>query len=304
MSIYISPSGWRLKTANGIPYKLMEGYPKGSFEEQEARVEESYIIHSAHFWPFILESFPPTVGLIGPPPRRLPGSVAMFTRSISFEPLRSSLPADPFGQDGSAPAGTYDNFIKLNITYTSGKASDSERNEEDPITFLNVSADLSGSFHQAPMSGQSKWEKELGLFTKDEPVKEINLPVVVNQPQIEWTATLQRVDHSSFSSLLNKARGKLGKINQSVMPVLYNAYVNTVLFLGFSYSEEFSWRDGIVNGSGTATWKLLEIAIDQEGTPVTHNHVWNPEQGKFRVLLRPDGNKLYAETNLNTIFTP
>ena len=35
MSVNLSSTTWRLRTAGGIPYKLVDGYPKASFEEED-----------------------------------------------------------------------------------------------------------------------------------------------------------------------------------------------------------------------------------------------------------------------------
>ncbi|MCK5632679.1 hypothetical protein KAH94_02950, partial [bacterium] len=61
MSINVHPSNWRLRTTGGIRYKLLEGFPKGTFEAENGKITEQYVIQSSDLIPFVLESFAPMV---------------------------------------------------------------------------------------------------------------------------------------------------------------------------------------------------------------------------------------------------
>jgi len=300
MSINISSSTWRLR-AGIIPYKLMEGFPKGGIEEEAGGVEEKYIIHSKNLQAFIALSFPLGINLdeeniLLTPNRRYPGSNSFVTHRLSWEPFPSNLPADPYGIDLGAPTGTYTPFITVTISYVTGKQKE---DENDPLTLLEISADTAGEFLMYGLRGKAHWGKPGG-----DPVKEAQLPATKLIPETQWNVRWPKVNRSFLNTIIAAMRSRIGLVNSKPMTVLFNAPAETVLFAGFSYQEELTWRDGIENTPATVDMKFLERHVKQGKEVVTHNHLFREEIGKFVKIFMPNGDPPFAKTDLNNLFPP
>jgi len=133
VSIYTDPSTWRLRTAGGIPYKLFEGYPQGSFGEEDGQVTEKYIIEASNLSAFISESFSDLTVIPGlvwfiRPARGYPGIPYLVTKSVGFEPFPPGKPGDPYGIDiEEGFEETYAQFVVVTINYSSGKSDEETR---------------------------------------------------------------------------------------------------------------------------------------------------------------------------------
>jgi len=288
-------SGWRLSTANGIPYKLVEG-PTGSFNYNgEAKFKEVYIIEEDRLLDFIEESFPPSF-LAGDAinfvtPRLMPGSTAVYTTDVAYEPLEDGIPCDPFNNDpeirdgGNAPNGTYARYLKLTISYEAGKPTD----ENDPTTFLQVNGRASAEFLNI-QSGVATWEN-------GQPVQQINLPINQTVAETEWTVTFPSMTPEAVAWLFNRARPYLGSVNSTVFGLINSAAAETILFTGIGFSESFSseFND---NKEGQVELSFLEKRIN--GT-FGHNHFYRPDTGTFQRIIKPDGNFVYSQLNHNNI---
>jgi len=137
VSVNEDPSTWRLQTSGGVKYKLVHGFPNGTFEDEDASIQEKYIIRSTDLLKFVSESFPSTFSTpLGDiqvfPNRPMPGLGSLSTKNISFESLDSGRPVDPFGSDPTASEKTYSQFLYVTITYGTGK------NKGDPKRSKNV----------------------------------------------------------------------------------------------------------------------------------------------------------------------
>jgi len=282
-------SGWRLSTANGIPYKLVEG-PTGSFNYNgEAKFKEVYIIEEDRLLDFIEESFPPSF-LAGDvlnfvTPRLMPGSTSVYTTDVSYDPLEDGKPCDPYDNDSDAPDGTYAQYLKLNISYEAGKAPD----EDDPTTFLQVNGRASAEFLNI-QSGGATWEN-------GDVVRQINLPLNQIVAETEWTITYPSMTRAAVNWLFNRARPYLGSVNSAVFGLINNAPVETILFTGIGFSEEFS-SDHNDNKEGRVELSFLEKRINGQ---FGHNHFYRPDAGSFQRVIKPDGNFIYTRLNHNAI---
>lgn len=144
----------RLETLGGLKYKLMEGYPTFKVFEGGVSAVEQYLMRSSDLAGFIEESHPlPYVDegrVIIPGRRTMPGTTFLITKDLDVKPHTGQLPSDPLGVDSEAADGTYDPHILVTINYTTQKQSSddgsNDRDELDPVTFLERSINVGGEF--------------------------------------------------------------------------------------------------------------------------------------------------------------
>lgn len=319
MSIYQDASTWRLQTDGGIPYKLVEGYPKGSYEDENAGVTEQYIIRMSDLPAFALESFPAITGASGnftwQGKRPLPGMTGLLTGRVDWEPFEEGLPADPWGRDPNAPSGSYAQFARVTIDYGPSKQAGQDPN--NPITFLEISADFAGEVKQI---STTKLEFDRSPNAPGEVVAEHIQDISKFCPLTEWTVRWPSVKDEYMWYIINASRELIGKVNSVAMPLFGGATtpaeVGSILYLGFSFHEQVSWRStwGGLETHFETTMKFLEKTIIwHPGGPLRpavkyhHNHEWNPEGGEngnggWEELKDDDGNPIYPLGNLNALF--
>jgi len=291
MSIYLNPSEWNLKTDGGIPYKLMNGYPTGSIDDEGSfTTTEAYIMEASSLSAFITESFSPTVYT---PTRHMPGQSYNYTRSISFEPFPEGLPGDPFGAHvGIHDENTFAQFVKVTIQYKQGE----EQDGADPSTFVEIAADASVEV-LVTSSEAMKWES-------GQPIIEVDLPIGHLCPMTEWTARWPRIPQTYINTIAARLRQYMGCINSTPMTKLYGAEAGTILFSGLSFQQAFIYGGGPAGASIEA--KLLEkrlVKRTEAGTTVYgHNHYYNKKTGLYERIKKTDGSFIYPEANLNLLF--
>jgi hypothetical protein len=310
-------SEWRLRTAGGIPIRILGR--TGGFDRENASASEEYIIPANRLYSFALECLPrPYVVADGslryPRTRPLPGLPTLVTKSIKWEGFTDGVPVDPFGSDSGAPDGTYQEYIKVSIEYETVPNND-EEDSDDPQTYLEISANASGTFLASPIRGTAKWDlgpwepsHGLGNYpvgggntTID--VTEIDVPQTVRQPEVEWSVRWPQIPYEYWTDeLVARLRSKLGKVNEDEMSLFHDAPAETVMFLSWSMKQSFTWRDGEAGKSPVEVdMRFLEKNFeDSHGEQVTHNHVYRPGWGWTTLLI--DGQKMYATTNLDAIF--
>ncbi len=310
MSINVDPSEWKLQTANGIPYKLFEGSPTGSFEEENAVAQEEYIIRASDLFSFVTESFPPMFTVDSSfsfgNKRTFPGLNTLLTRRISYEPFPSVFPSDPFGSapepDPGDPvavakaAATYTNFLKLTIEYGTGKNG----SDTDPNSFVEISADAGGEFIGAPTGKEATW------YPNGDAVEQVNLPRTIIIPETDWTVRWGQIPRAFFTAtFIVIIRSRMGKVNSAAMPLLMGAAPGTILYMGYSMREQLSWRTGLT-GQPLEAPVELEMRFSEKhlavgGEILGHNHFYRKDAGEFQEI-RIDGKKTYEETDLNALF--
>lgn len=318
MSVNVDSSNWRLSTG-GIKYKLVNGFPKGSIsEESGGQIEEQYIIRGVDLFAFLNLSFPLGVDLDEStyrvsPNRKYPGASAFATSQVSFEPLNDSLPCDPYLIDPRAPLGTYDQDLRISITYTTGKQ---EEDTNDATTLLEISAESSAEFLTIPVRAKAKWKDGMsegqqaayaaahGGEMDGEEVQDPLSNVTKLIPETQWTVRWPRVNRQFIPTLVAAMRNRMGHVNNAVMPLFHNAPKETVMFMGYSYNEQYTWRVGLENTPVAVNMLFMERHIKQDGKVIGHNHFIQDETGKFTKLWLPNKKPVYAGTNLNNLFPP
>ncbi len=317
MSVNRDPTTWRLTTLGGIPVRLEN--QTGSFEEENAQVTETYVMQSSRLLDFVVESFPPPVELLGvvqhPVFRGLPGLRSLLTRKVSYEGLSGkSKPIDPFGIDSDAPANTYEEFVRVTINYQTSAGNDrAEPDPNDPLTFLEISSNASGEFITTSPSGVARWDAKEGDSGSVE-VADRNIPQTVRSPQVEWSVRWSQIPWSFFdSSLIATLRSKLGLINTDKMKLFFDAPADTILFVGYTFRQQFTWRTG---SSGQPPVQLemkfleknfladkINSSGNSEEVSVTHQHFYRPKKG-WSLLFSDGENLAFKTTDLDQIFLP
>lgn len=304
-------SSWRLSTPGGIPFRVIDR--SGSFGEEDSEATETYIIEANNLLAFVVEGFPAPYILGGTVfyPLRTPmgGFPALSVKRITWKGFVDGLPVDPFGADVDPPAGTYQDFLEVQVTFGTTPQNDTERNPYDPLTFLEITANASGEFLVSPVRGEAGsalWIIPPASSTLE--VREIDVGQPINQVLIEWNVRWAQIPFGWFNStLMSRLRDAMGKVNSTAMPIFNDAPPETIMFLGFSMSNQYTWRDGNTGASPVALdMKFLEKNFEREEgaflTQVTHNHMYRPGSGWLRLEI--NGDKLYTEFDLNTIFSP
>lgn len=300
----INSALWRRQTDQGVPYKLLEGSPNGVFSEDDVEITEEYIILAQDLPRFIIESFSYYELGVGSysyyvrlyrPARSCPGFGALVTRSVSFVPYPSDMPADPFHTDAAkAVTGTYTPYLKVTVTYSVGKSGDSEND------FVIISGNSTGEFLLIPTSGVGetplRWEgTEAGGATF---IKDVSLPITKVLPGMEWSLKFPRVPRVSLPGLVGIARSLMGKVNTESVTLISSVPKECLLFAGFSFTTKYNWRE--VLPMAEIEFKLLEKqVVGTDNQPGGHNHFYNPETGKWQRIVLPNGEYVYEAVDFS-----
>ena len=239
----------------------------------------------------------------------MPGT-PLVTRRIAWRGNVDGKPVDPFGTDPGAEPGTYEGDLELTITYSTNPANDAQPDPNDPRTFLEISANASGEFLTNPVQGGALWVGETvnNVTESDEENVYRSVFETINSPQTEWTLNWSQIPHQFWSQvLMTRLRERIGTINSVAMPVFYDAPIATVMFIGWSATYQYTWRDGL---AGEAPVKLSMKFVEKnfigaDGVQVTWNHSYKPNVGFRRILFGPNRDRpAYKSTDLSVIFAP
>jgi len=329
----VNSTEWRRKAVFSggptIPYKLVDGYPKGSFEEEAAEVTEQYIIEADKLLQFVWWSFsdakcyPGTGKWSFRGARVLPQSVevtdtadikktmlSMVTKKITFEPYPTGRPGDPFhGEWGTVPENTYAQYALVTITYGPGKST-----EGSMVVVFNdaveITGNASGEFISPSSNAKMDWRSNANVVIGSS--KEANVTLAQVIPGVEWVVKFRRVPADKISTITLDLSKLLGKVNSKPMVFLNSAPAETVLFMGFNWNRAFSWRD-------TTPFYELELKFIERSrvlytfyTPpegglgasydyayAGWNHFPHPEYHTWYYLTDTEGNRCYKEDDLN-----
>lgn len=322
------PSQWRLRTrVNSIPYKFLGA--DGSFTMEGGDVTYRVIIPSNQLINFIGEIFPAATvfGNVAVPQgaAQLQGLPNLRAKKVSFKSQDSGKPIDPFGFDSSSPAGTYYEACELEINYGPSQVQDSKPN--DPSTFLDISASASGEFIHTPLP-KAKWvarvnpdvpagelneppgvipaNNQVGNNPRVDPAevnKDAQVPASILVPLTDWTVKWNQIPYEYFRDVMVwRLRFMLGRVNNDFYPILFNAYPGTLLFTGYTYSNQYTWRDGLANAPPVnVEMKILEKCVIYKGVVQGHNDFWRPGVGWQR-LLQDGVNPVFPDWDYNTLF--
>ena len=327
-SNFDDPSLWRMRTSGGLAVKYLG--IEGSFAPEKAQVTVKYLIRSSDVVSFMLEMFPNPIR-IGeievPQSTPLPGLPGLIANNVTFKQFDDGKPADPFGFDPSAPAGTYYPVIQVSVDYGQPKASQDPK-ADDPKTFLEISGHATGDYltttvpkgkwvpktknpeslpeTNVPNEGDIPFE-ELRLqkpgVEKKVAVKDPTIPIIIPVPQTEWTVKWSQIPFDYFQNvLIYRLRWGMGMVNSAAMPVLFAALPETILFAGYSYQQSYTWRDGKIGTPPVSVeMKFLEKRILWGGVLRTHNDFWRAGTG-WETLTLDGTRKVFESRDLNGLF--
>lgn len=309
MTIQTDGSTWRL-SLGGIPVKILSR--EGVFEKEAAAAKEVYVIRAANLLTFITQAFPAPYQYLNtiyyPGDLSMPGFPQLRCRRISWKGFVDGRPVDPFGVDptGIADGKTYEGDVELTIEYSTNPLNSGSPDPSNPLTFLEVSSQASGSFIPVPPR-DAVWEGSNlpGSTEQDEANKDPNIPQSVPQPQVEWTVKWSQIPFGFWdATLMGRLRDALGKVNRDPMPIFGNAPNATILFSGWSFHQNYTWRtDRSGQPPGTLEMKFTEVNFTSvEGIAVTHQHLWRAGFGWRRLMF--DGNFMFEEVGLSELFEP
>ena len=291
----MSSQDFHLSTPGGVPYKIVD--LKGSFTEEAANCTGTYLIHAANLLLFVQEGLPgPYTGRA-----RFPGLDTLSCVKIDFEAHDKSRPIDPFGIDSGASDRTYGDLLLVNVEFSTRPENDGSADSSDPRTFLEISCNGSGEFIYTPTRGKAIWEA--GFGEPAEQCREIDVPSTVVQPEIEWGCSWSQIPHVYFyNTLFPKIRSTIGKVNSATFPLLAGATGETVLFIGFSMRQQFTWRAGFVGTPPVqADFKFVQKEIEVAGgVTIGHNHFYRPGHGWRKLLV--NGSNVYQTADLTNLF--
>ena len=277
------PTG--LQTAGGIPYSIIEGYPKLSFTDLEPpRVVEKYLIKSPNALAFFLDSFPPPDlqggTLVLPKRRTMPNAPWLVTTDLEFEPHSGQLPWDPMGNDPNAPADTYDAHCIATITYETVR--EDARDPTKPETFLERSLSAGGEYMSIPAGKSQVSTATIGSLPSvgnTEENKDKDMPMFKIIPTIEWNLKWPYVINPWWSIIFSS----LGKVNFEVMPVFESAAKETVLFMGVNATQKYLWNGQTLGAQFTLNpweinFKFSHKYFIENGQTLGWNHVWSKQK--------------------------
>lgn len=319
-------SGWRLTSFGGsVKMRLLD--MDGEFEQDTGGIKVRALIRSVDLFTFLSEAFPPplVIGNVTIPQRLVfPGLPGLVMNKVSFKNQDGSRPSDPFGIDPTAPSGTYHDAVEVTMDF--GPREIQEPDENDPNTFLEVSAATTGDYLHTTAPG-AQWRDEtavggdgqpgegdgiglsVGAFTAapsqgaTSENRNPTTPVLIIVPETEWTVKWNHIPWDFFRRvLIHRLRYCIGRVNDAPFSVLFNAEAETILLLGYTYQQNFSWRDGTVSAPPISVeMKFLEKRIVWEGIVRGHNHFWKAGEGWKRLEITP-GVKLYQTRSFDILF--
>ena len=309
------PSTWRLTTNTGIKYRRLSH--EGTMSYDAIGASEEYLIQTSDLEKF-LRDFIPAPKLVNGIPiysyYKMPGTVSITPSSINWKSWRPGIPIDPFGADPGARDGTYSDLTHVTVKYDDSADKPGDNTSEtpdpsDPTTFLEISGSASGEFLHVPSTNNSYWLDGANR----EQNSSMNVPSTIIIPQTEWTLTWPRVTNRYFAEVfINRLRSIMGKVNQGPYSLLFNASAETLLFVGWSMTEErqflFDSERGnleIQKNPVKLDLKILEKRIPLAGGGFGgHQHFWRPDARKWQKLLKSDSANdfVYETYDYNTLF--
>jgi hypothetical protein len=319
-------SSWRLATAGGIRYRFLKS--TGAYKYDTAQIKWQAVFRTVDLPALLAEVFPPPtiVNNIAYPTRTsIPGG-NLAASDLDYESLDDDKPLDSLQFDSTAPGGTYSDYIKVTITYDTLNAK--SPNPDDPRTFLEITSNTSADFIYVPPTG-SKLQDEKnsrgsndeeegevvepgsnevkGAVTADGEPRSVRTPALSSNilvPTTEWSIVWRQIPEEIFRRvIIHRCRVLMGRVNSTSVPILYNAYPETLLFAGFNYKESYTWRDGTAESPPIdLTMKVIEKRVLWRGVTCGHNHVWEPGIGWRRMLIGTDSNESpYRLFDFNTL---
>ncbi len=305
-SVYEDPSSWRLRTSGvkRVPYRIIS--TEGDIEAEAASAQMKILIPADRLLDFAHEMFPPVYmsgGFPRYPARGRIGGTPLQAFRIHWKGHIDGKPVDPLGIDRNPPEGTYQDVCEVTVRFQTLDANQDEPDPNNPETFLDISCSGAGEFiHTTAPDGE--WtEEEGGEETPGdgEPNELMSTAVSIMVPETEWNVSWPRVPVQHWvGALKSKLRAALGKVNSRNMPIFFDAPPETILFLGYSMSRQYTWREQ--QPPFKLDLKFLEKHVSGDGGVYGHNHFWKADEGWMRLLINEK--PVYASGDLMDLFRP
>jgi len=308
VSVNQSSALWRLRTVRGaVPVKAIER--RGSFGEQGAKVTEVFIIEADRLIDFLEAMFPS--------PRVVNGRLTYFqngypnglptclARAVSYEGLTDGKPIDPFESDPYASLKTYERFLRVTVEYETRPENDLPPDPTNPKTYLEVNSRSEGQFleddfgHGAHMINFDNERIEI----KSPKMKRLTI-----ERRTFWTVRWRNVPYDFFDETLRtRFDDSMGKINNREMSLFHNPPIWTMLFLGYSYGQIYSWRTNLpakpfIDVEMQFVERNFKWTTGSKTNQVTWQHLWDPFTSQYAEVRTKEGEKLYVETDLEPLF--
>lgn len=302
-------NGARLQTRGGIPYKLMDGYPRFSRNNDAFQGTEVYLLLARDILDFMSESFPPPIRnpdgeIIQNRNRRMPAAGVLVTQSMNTEPFLGDLPADPFRGDPGAPDGTYGDLYVVTIEYKtepgSNQDEDDDEEQADPESYLDQSISAGGEiiyvstkrleitdpggippgpdFQGPPQSAQGS--------------RDNGLQITKVVPTIEHTLSVKRFAEPNWKLIY----ANLGSVNSGYVEPIPESFPGTCLFMGISGQRTFQLlNEKTIERPWNLDFKWSQRYIPMPGIPeqiMGWQYVYSPEDGGW-VWATLNGQNLY-----------
>ena len=299
----------RLSTSGGIPYKKMAGSPTFSLSAESNTAQESYLIRASDLSAFYLESIPPPVAyfpwVTWPARRAMPGTSYFITKTINARPHTGDKAADPFGVDSGAPTDQYDREMVVDISYEVNMESGTERDESNPVTFLEHSIQAGG---ETEAYGPNKMQVTTGTVLSRPnaagwvTVADRKLPNTKTIPTVEHQLRWDYVLSPPWATIYSY----LGTVNNATFAFFNNALRETVLFMGISGTQKYLWNGAsAIVQPWSLDYRFSQRYIVENGNTYGWNHVYVPQKNEWMFVRRgaaANANLLYEENDFAQLF--
>lgn len=300
-------TGMRLTTPKGIPYKLLNGYPKFGGELDTLTGEEEVIVAAAELEDFLLECIPRDNHLTSPTfssitlPKKMPGAAALSCVKFEVSAVDETRPIDPFNADPATVPGlspdTYGEAIKVHLWYaTIARSFVRDITVGIGAEYLHIPPNklFVSQIPESTAAGRIAIDPFTGVLTIA-PIQPDVFDAIKNQdaligtykliPTAEWNYKLQPIGFPT--AMWSNLYANLGKLNNRSSPNLCeNAPVDTVLFAGITGQRVYSNYLYNAASSWLFEFKFSQRIISDQDFVYTWNHAYSPSQGKWTKPVR------------------
>ena len=300
-SDYLNTATWRLREgAAAIPYRVVSR--SGALATEEGRAEEVVLIEAFALQQYAAAVLPDVFDLGGKPvwapQKQFSAGTNLWAQELTWKTHVPGKPVDPYAVDLAAADGTYHEILEVTVIYKPVPPGE---------TFLSVTADAAGEFlHIVPHKGDiaSSSSADSTPAAGSNPNRYEDIPAIITVPITRWTVTWRRLPQDIFNdTIIDLIRAKLGKVNSKKMPRLYNPEPDTILFLGYSYRNDYTWRSKD-DYTVTVEFRFKEKHVDWNGKVHGHNSVYVPQEGGWRkITINELAEEQYEATDLNELFS-
>jgi hypothetical protein len=255
MSVNQSNTLWRLSTIDGTKVKLLKR--SGDVSRDSGSATEEYLICACDLENFIKTAIPTPVVAFGGVQylarASFYGIPSLIVDEVHFESVTDSKPIDPFGSDITAPDGTYEEFVKVTVTYKPRSKTKGSSNSDtnDPLTFLEVSSDVSGEYVCDNLTGKFYWydneyNPDTDKWEATSAGTEIESPDTLQtiiSPVKSWSVSWPQIPYDFFyNTLAPKLDYALGTMNSKSVEIFHGKKIpRTLLLEGYSTKEQATW---------------------------------------------------------------